>query len=173
MWGFKVMSMVADEFVTSADNPLDLVEDIVAANQWPFERNCDEELSVTVAGTWCDYHLGFSFNSAQGGLQLAAAYDMRVPGKRQDDVHGLLAMVNERMWLGHFDLWIEDGVPMFRHAVLTRGGGGMNASQVEELIEIAITECERFYPAFQFVIWGGKSPAEAIAAAMLETMGEA
>jgi len=41
------------------------------------------------------------------------------------------------------------------------------------LIEIAITECERFYPAFQFVIWGGKSPAEAIAAAMLETVGEA
>jgi hypothetical protein len=82
-------------------------------------------------------------------------------------------MVNERMWLGHFDLWIEDGVPMFRHAVLTRGGGGMHASQMEELIEIAITECERFYPAFQFVIWGGKAPAEAIAAAMLETMGEA
>ena len=41
------------------------------------------------------------------------------------------------------------------------------------MIEIAITECERFYPAFQFAIWGGKSPAEAIAAAMLETMREA
>ena len=98
---------------------------------------------------------------------------MRVPDKRQSDVHSLLAMVNERMWLGHFDLWIEDGVPMFRHAVLTRGGTGMHASQMEELIEIAITECERFYPAFQFVIWGGKAPGEAIAAAMLETMGEA
>ena len=59
------MDIIADDFVASADNPLDLVEDILAANQWPFERNCDEELSVTVAGTWCDYHMGFSFNSAQ------------------------------------------------------------------------------------------------------------
>ena len=167
------MRVSTEDVVSSADNPLDLVEDIVAANQWPFERNCDEELSVTVAGIWCDYHLGFSFNSALGGLQLASAYDMRVPGKRRGDVHSLLAMVNERMWLGHFDLWIEDGVPMYRHAVLTRGGAGLHASQMEELIKIAITECERFYPAFQFVIWGGKAPAEAIAAAMLETVGEA
>ena len=44
---------------------------------------------------------------------------------------------------------------------------------MEKLIEIALNECERFYPAFQFVIWGGKSPADAMAAAMLETMGEA
>ena len=41
------------------------------------------------------------------------------------------------------------------------------------LIEVAISECERFYPAFQFVLWGGKSAEEAIAAAMLETQGEA
>ncbi|MDP6343335.1 MAG: YbjN domain-containing protein, partial [Alphaproteobacteria bacterium] len=107
------------------------------------------------------------------GLQLACAYDMRVPEKRLPDVHALLAMVNERMWLGHFDLWSEDGVPMYRHAVLTRGGDGPSVIQMEHLIEVAITECERFYPAFQFLIWGGKSPGEAIAAAMLETVGEA
>ena len=68
MWGGSVMDIIADDFVASADNPLDLVEDILAANQWPFERNCDDELSVTVAGTWCDYHMGFSFNSAQDCL---------------------------------------------------------------------------------------------------------
>ena len=45
--------------------------------------------------------------------------------------------------------------------------------QIERLIEIAISECERYYPAFQFVLWGGKSADEAVAAAMFETMGEA
>jgi hypothetical protein len=161
-----------DEFV-DIGNPLDVVEEIVAANQWPFDRQGDEELSVSVAGSWCDYHLGFSFSPHQGGLQLACAYDMRVPPRRRLDVHTLLASMNERIWLGHFDLWSEEAVPMFRHAVLTRGGEGPSSHQMEELIEIAITECERFYPAFQFVIWGGKSPAEAIAASMLETVGEA
>ena len=59
------------------------------------------------------------------------AYDMRGPGKRQEDVHGLLAMVCEGMWLGYLELWIEDGVPKFRHSVLTRGGSVMHAGQME------------------------------------------
>jgi hypothetical protein len=41
------------------------------------------------------------------------------------------------------------------------------------MVDIAITECERFYPAFQFVLWGGKTPAEALTASMLECVGEA
>ena len=41
------------------------------------------------------------------------------------------------------------------------------------MVDIAITECERFYPAFQFVLWGGKSPKDALDAAMLECVGEA
>ena len=43
----------------------------------------------------------------------------------------------------------------------------------ETLLESAIDECERFYPVFQFVLWGGKSPAEALAASLIETRGEA
>jgi hypothetical protein len=41
------------------------------------------------------------------------------------------------------------------------------------LVESAIEECERFYPVFQFVLWGGKSPRDALAAALVETQGEA
>ena len=62
---------------------------------------------------------------------------------------------------------------MFRHAMLVREGTTVTGELLEELVDIALSECERFYPAFQFVIWGGKAPAEALAAAMLETEGEA
>src|ERR1051325_8910878 len=47
------------------------------------------------------------------------------------------------MWCGHFDLWSEEALPMFRHVLLLRGGRP-TSGQVEDLIEIAITECERF-----------------------------
>src|SRR3546814_19953838 len=54
---------------------------------------------------------------------------------------------------------------------------GSNASLplelTETLVESAIDECERFYTVFQFVLWGGKSPAEALAASLIETRGEA
>ena len=48
-----------------------------------------------------------------------------------------------------------------------------STEQVEDLVDIALSECERFYPAFQFVVWGGKSPAQAIASAMIDPVGEA
>ena len=37
----------------------------------------------------------------------------------------LLALVNEQLWLGHFDLWQAEGVIMYRNALLlTEGHGG-------------------------------------------------
>ena len=53
--------------------------------------------------------------------------------------------------------------PAFRYAVLLRGIGAASSEQVEDLVDIAVSECERFYPAFQLVIWGGKPPEEAMA----------
>jgi hypothetical protein len=98
---------------------------------------------------------------------------MRVPKAKRLPVHSLLAMVNEKMWLGHFDLWSEDGLPIFRHAMLLRGTQGATAEQIEDLVNVALSESERFYPAFQFVIWGGKPPEEAVAAALIDPVGEA
>ena len=106
-------------------------------------------------------------------MHLFFALDMKVPAKKRTPVYALLAMGNEKLWLGHFDLWSEEGLPVFRHAVLFREGIAANAELIEDLVDIAVSECERFYPAFQFVIWGGKDPAEAITAALLETEGEA
>jgi len=44
---------------------------------------------------------------------------------------------------------------------------------MEDLVEVALNEAERFFPAFQFVIWGGKTAEEAVAASMLDVAGEA
>jgi len=64
---------------------------------------------------------------------------------------------------------------LFRHAALLDGQEhvGLTLDQAELLVEAAIDECERFYPVFQFVLWGDKTPREAIAAALIETRGEA
>ncbi len=43
----------------------------------------------------------------------------------------------------------------------------------EALLHLSIEACEHYYPAFQFVLWGGKSAQEAMAAAVLECAGQA
>ncbi|HIJ62732.1 MAG TPA: hypothetical protein HPQ04_08595 [Rhodospirillaceae bacterium] len=157
----------------AAANPLDLVEQFVSANDWPFDRRNDDEMAVEVPGRWCDYSLYFAWREDIGALHFTCAMDMKVQNSKRSHLHELLASVNERLWLGHFGLWAEEGVPMFRHAILLRGLMGASMEQIEDLVDIAVSECERFYPAFQFVLWGGKTPADAISAALLDTVGEA
>ena len=40
-------------------NPIDLVEEIVVANDWAHDRASEEELVVEISGRWCDYRLYF------------------------------------------------------------------------------------------------------------------
>ena len=46
-------------------------------------------------------------------------------------------------------------------------------SLMDVAVEAAIEECDRFYPAFQFVLWGDKKPKDALAAALVDAAGEA
>lgn len=154
-------------------NPLDFVEDIAGSNDWAFDRRNDEEMAVEVTGQWAAYSLYFVWSEDVGAMHLSAAMGIRVPDRLWVPVCELLALVNERIWLGHFALWADEGMPMFRHSVLARGGVPIGKEFLEELVGVAIKECERFYPAFQFVIWGGKSAEDALTAAMLDTVGEA
>lgn len=161
------------EFESGAPNPLEVIEQIVAANDWPFDRSREDELAVTIAGTWCEYHMYFSWRDDFRALQMTCAFDFRVNERVRTSVCELLSMINERMWIGHFDLYSEEGYPMFRHTALLRGGWDTGSSQFEDMIEIALNECERFYPAFQFVMWAGKTPQQAVTACMFETAGQA
>lgn len=154
-------------------HPIDLVERVIGANQWSHQRVSDDELAVEIAGCWCDYRLFFAWHREVAAIHFSLALDMRVPKAKHGEVGVLLATINEKLWLGHFDLWSEDGLPMFRYAVLLRGTSGPSHAQIEELVNIAISESDRFYPAFQFVIWGGKSVADAVACALIDPVGEA
>ena len=167
------MTALATDPGIIAGNPIDIVEEIVLANEWPHDRASDEEMVVEISGRWCDYRLFFVWQEEISAMHFSCSFDMKVPKGRRAAVYELLATVNEKMWLGHFDVCSDSNLPMFRHAILLRGALGASVEQLEDLVDMALTECERFYPAFQLVIWGGKTPDEAVTAAMIEPMGEA
>ncbi|MGB6536413.1 MAG: YbjN domain-containing protein [Xanthobacteraceae bacterium] len=153
-------------------SPLDVVERMAATNNWPFERGGEDEITLGVTGRWANYQISFTWMRDIEALHLACAFDMKVPEMRLNEVQALIALINEQLWIGHFDVWLRDGVVMFRHALVL---AGMPASdrQCEAVFGSALDTCECYYPAFQFVIWAGKCAREAMAAAMFETSGEA
>ena len=158
---------------TEPQNPVDQIERIAAHNQWAFDRDDEDEISIAVTGTWTDYNIAFTWLPDIEALHLACAFDLKVPPARRADALSLIALVNEQLWIGHFDVWPQDGVVMFRHSILLTGGAALNSSQCEAALGNAVTACERYYQAFQFVAWAGKSGREALETALLETKGEA
>ena len=158
---------------TAPKNPLDLAEQLIMDREWLFDRPMDDELVAEVQGSWCNFRIWFTWQPELNVVIFSCAYDTKIPKKERTKIFPLLAAVNEKMWLGHFDLGAEDGMIMFRHALLLRGGIGATPEQMEDLIDIAMNECNRFYPAFQSVLWGGNTPEEALEIAMLDTVGEA
>jgi hypothetical protein len=154
-------------------NPLDVVECIAAVNDWSFERSSDDEITILVAGRWSDYQVSYTWMGDIEALHLACAFDIKVPERRRDEVRQLISLINEQMWVGHFDLWTQDGLVMFRHALMLTGGVEASGKQCEALLGRALDACERYFPAYQFVVWAGKSAREALDATMFETAGEA
>jgi hypothetical protein len=154
-------------------NPLDVVERLASHNDWSFERASDDEITILVTGRWTDYQLSYTWMDDIEALHLACAFDMKVPERRRADVQALISMINERLWVGHFDLWPAEGMIMFRHALVLAGGTEASGKQCESLLSTALETCERYFTAFQFVVWAGKTAKEALDAAMFETSGEA
>ena len=154
-------------------HPLDIIEQIVDENDWISDRRNDTEIAVQVPGKWCDYSMFFTWNDTADAVHFTCAFDLRVPPESRDKLNELLILINEKMWLGHFGIWEQEGLPMYRHALPLRGTNGPSVGQMEDMVDTAINECERFYPAFQQTIWGQKSATESIEVAIVDTAGEA
>jgi hypothetical protein len=165
----SIIEFTRDEKIS----PLEVVERMAATNHWPFERAGEDEIALNVTGRWTNYQVSFTWMNDIEALHVACAFDMKVPEPRLAEVQALVALINEQLWIGHFDVWMQNGVVMFRHALVLAGGVAASDRQCEAVLGSALDSCERYFPAFQFVIWAGKSAREAMDSAMFETSGEA
>ncbi|EUB96996.1 Sensory transduction regulator [Rhizobium sp. CF080] len=153
-------------------NPVDMIEFVAASNDWTFERSGEDEIAMTVEGRWTDYHVSFSWMEEFEALHLACAFDIKIPDARFNEVIRLLSHVNGQVLMGHFDVWRQEDVVIFRQSLLLAGGAEPNNQQVEVLLSSALEACESYYQAFQFVVWSGMEAKAAMEAVLFETVGE-
>jgi hypothetical protein len=156
----------------SPGNPVDLIENIATTHDWAFERSGEDELTLSIEGGWCEYHMSLSWRDDLQALHLACAFDFKPRPARLGEIYRLMAMINEQLWVGHFDLWKEDGLLLYRHG-LPLNGADASTRQCEALLQAALEACERYYQAFQFVLWAGRDADAALQATLFETQGQA
>lgn len=156
-------------------NPLDIAEMVMLERDLAFDRSGDADLLAESTSMWGAQRIWFSWQEEHRSLSLSSTLENKIAKASLSRVYELLAFVNERLWLGHFSIDSDSSAVMFRHTLLVNAHDGQLPSQesIDDLIDLATQEWDRFFPALQSVVWGGKQPREALEFAMFETVAEA
>lgn len=167
------MQAVATQSIERHEHPVDVVERLAAFNEWAFDRQDEDEIAILVEGKWSRYEVSITWVADVESLHFSCAFELRTPERRKSEVGELIRLINAQMWLGHFDLWPKEQIVMFRHAHCLTGGASTSEEQARALVDAAVKACETYYQSFQFVLWAGRSPREALDFAMFATVGNA
>jgi hypothetical protein len=159
--------------VDRSQHPLDIVERLASLRHWMFDRAETDEMSIAVEGRWANYNIAFTWIEDVEAIHVACAFDLKVHERQRREILHLIARINEQLWVGHFDLWNSENVVMFRQALLLAGGAEPTDGQCETMLRVSVEACERYFQAFQFVLWAGRTAEEALDCVLFETEGEA
>jgi len=156
----------------SFSNPLDRMERLAEKRSWSLDRTNDNEIVMAVGGGWSDINISLTWRDDLESLHFCCMPDLRVPGARRDEVMRLLSLINSQLMQGHLDMW-TDGTIVYRNALCLAGGAEANDAQCEAIVALGVEAVPHYYPALNFVIWGGLDAEKALESAMLVTVGEA
>jgi hypothetical protein len=104
---------------------------------------------------------------------MVCTYDVDPPKEKLPQLYHMLNVVNDQCWSGNFTYWPEQKLMVYRYGLILTGTAGASPEQVDVMIQAAVASAERYYPAFQLVVWGEYTPQDAIQVAIAEAYGRA
>ena len=105
-------------------------------------------------------------------LRMDLALPVRVSDKKMHPlVIEALTRANDDLTVGHFNLDMSNGEVNF-HISYPIGEAGLEDETVEDLFLFGLYTCDRFFPAFMRVMFGGLAPQDAIELAWLDDQSE-
>ncbi len=161
-----------DDIFEDVSNPLDSVEEILSANEWAFDRMGEDELTVQVTGKMGEYRLFFHWQEEFSAMRFCCQYDFDIRVDAMDDAARAMTDINSSMWLGHFAFRENSETPCFRHTALFRGQTqNSGAEHMEDMVDIALSECERYYPLFELLSRSKPASRDELDLAMMQPLG--
>jgi hypothetical protein len=164
----------SDLITTSFDEAdvLETVETLLTSENRPWERMGDE-VHFAATGQWCNLHGIASLQAEAPSLTVQLLFELKAPPQRRADVEALVGLMNEACWLGHFELGGDDVPVSWRFTLPLIARADPEPAEIAAILGAGVDACGKLYPAFNFLLWAGKSPQEAAEAALFETAGQA
>ena len=154
-------------------NPIDIVEEVIYEKKWSFSRADEYELVADISSKWCQYRLYFTWSENISAISFTITFDLKFPQTKINKAYELIGLINEKLWLGHFDITSKNGIPAFRHTILSDANNDFLHKKLENLVDIAIYECEKYYPSFQQVLFDEMKPSKSLIFTNFEVLGSA
>ncbi|MGH1452338.1 MAG: YbjN domain-containing protein [Paracoccaceae bacterium] len=164
---------LSEQFLSEEIHPIDIVEHIAEHHDWDFDRIGDDQIAMAVEGQWRTYSITLAWSGYDETLRLICTFEMEPPEETLPILYETLNAVNDQCWAGNFTYWDAQKLMVYRYGLVLSGGQMASPEQIDTMINAAVRNAERYYPALQLVVWGGRSPAEAMQIAIAEAYGRA
>ena len=164
---------LSEQFLQEDMHPIDIVEHIAEHHDWDFDRIHDDQIAMAVEGQWRTYSITLAWSGYDQTLRLICTFEMEPPEDRLPALYECLNATNDQCWAGAFSYWGEHKLMVYRYGLVLAGGQYASPEQIDTMISAAVMSCERYYPAFQLVVWGNRRAEDALQVAIAEAYGRA
>ena len=164
---------LSEQYLDDDVHPIDIVESLAAHHEWDFDRISDEQIAMAVEGQWRTYSLTLAWSAYDETLRLICTFEMEPPADKLPGLYELLNNVNDQCWAGAFTYWAEQQLMVYRYGLVLAGGNEASSEQIDTMIRAAVLSAERYYPAMQLLVWGNRTPTDALQVAIAEAYGHA
>ena len=167
------MSLSEQYYSTEELHPIDIVEHLAEHHEWDFDRIADDQIAMAVEGQWRTYSITLAWSPHDETLRLICTFEMDPPEDKLPQLYETLNLANDGSWAGAFSYWQAQRLMVWRYGLVLAGDQMAGPEQIDTMISAAVLSAERYYPAFQLVAWGDRSPNEAMQIAIAEAYGRA
>jgi hypothetical protein len=164
---------LSEQYLEDDIHPIDIVEHLAETHEWDFDRVADDQIAMAVEGQWRTYSITLAWSAYDETLRLICTFEMEPPAERLGDLYEGLNAVNDQCWAGAFTFWAEQKLMVYRYGLVLAGGQVAAPEQIDTLISAAVLSAERYYPAFQLMVYSDQTPRQALQVAIAEAYGRA
>ncbi|SNR54973.1 YbjN domain-containing protein [Puniceibacterium sediminis] len=164
---------LSEQYLEDDIHPIDIVEHLAEHHDWDFDRVADDQIAMAVEGQWRTYSITLAWSAYDETLRLICTFEMEPPAERMGDLFEGLNAVNDQCWAGAFTFWAEQKLMVYRYGLVLTGGQVATPEQIDTMISAAVMSAERYYPAFQLMVYSDQTPHQALQVAIAEAYGRA
>ena len=154
-------------------HPIDALELIAHEENWEFVRDEDNEIIVTIDGSWKIYSVTARWDVSRNLFKAICSFEMMPPSKKLVKLYETINLVNGSDVDGAFTYDSCQKIMNYYTNILFSDELIISNTELRDWIKSSVETTEKFYPTFQKSCWGEVMPKDAMSAAFGKTAGHA